>query len=203
MKSRNIWTKLSIKNPLKLVHILKNIQFPCSLINLLAIVITGLPVLQKGRKTEWIRVLVGSNRKRQVCGSCEKVPKFIYLFLNLGGGVLAITRILCCYIVLKLVIDRIRKHGYFWTFWFAPCFHHVHWITWDSRQSGNEILSVYVILQKRTFYQKILRKMWILRILGACMLIWINFDSFAITYLSSLLQKFHFPEEVVLDSLKT
>ena len=99
MKSHNIWTKLSIKNPLKLVHILKNIQFPCLLINLLAIVTTGLPVLQKGRKTEWIRVLVGSNRKRQVWSSCEKVPTFIYLFFNLGGGVLAITRILCCYIL--------------------------------------------------------------------------------------------------------
>ena len=203
MKSHNIWTKLSIKNPLKLVHILKNIQFPCLLINLLAIVTTGLPVLQKGRKTEWIRVLVGSNRKRQVWSSCEKVPTFMFVF-SFGWWCACYNKnFVLLYFVLKLVIDRIRKHGYFWTFWFAPCFHHVHWITWDSRQSGNEIWSVYVLLQKRTFYQKILRKMWILRILGACMLIWINFDSFAITYLSSLLQKFHFPKEVVLDSLKT
>ena len=35
------------------------------------------------------------------------------------------------------------------------------------------------------------------------MLIWINFDSFAITYLSSLLQKFHFPIEIMLNSLQT
>ena len=35
------------------------------------------------------------------------------------------------------------------------------------------------------------------------MLIWTNFDSLAITYLSSLLQKFHFPIEVVLNSLQT
>ena len=35
------------------------------------------------------------------------------------------------------------------------------------------------------------------------MLIWTNFDSFAITYLSGLLQKFHFPIEVVLNSLQT
>ena len=38
------------------------------------------------------------------------------------------------------------------------------------------------------------------------MLIWTNFDSFAITYISdinSLLQKFHFPIEVMLDSLQT
>ena len=196
--------ELSIENLLKLVHIFKNIQFPCPLINLLTIVTTGLPVLQKGRKTEWIRVLVDSNRKRQVCGSCEKVPTFIYLFFNLGGGVACYNKnFVLLYFVLKLVIDRIRKHGYFWTFWFAPCFHHVHWITWDSRQSGNEIWSVYVILQNRTFYQKILRKMWILRIWGACMLICINFDSFTNTYLSSLLQKFRFPKEVVLDSLKT
>ena len=30
------------------------------------------------------------------------------------------------------------------------------------------------------------------------MLIWTNFDSFTITYLSNLLQKFHFPIETVL-----
>ena len=35
------------------------------------------------------------------------------------------------------------------------------------------------------------------------MLIRTNFDSFAITYLSSLPQKFHFPIEVVLNSLQT
>ena len=35
------------------------------------------------------------------------------------------------------------------------------------------------------------------------MLIWINFNSFAITYLSSLLQKFHFPIEIMLNSLQT
>ena len=35
------------------------------------------------------------------------------------------------------------------------------------------------------------------------MLIWTNFDRFAITNLSSLLQKFHLPVEVMLDSLKT
>ena len=35
------------------------------------------------------------------------------------------------------------------------------------------------------------------------MLIWTNFDSFAITYLSSLLQKIVFPIEVVLNSLQT
>ena len=34
-------------------------------------------------------------------------------------------------------------------------------------------------------------------------LMWINFDSLAITYLCSLLQKFHFPIEVKLTSLKT
>ena len=35
------------------------------------------------------------------------------------------------------------------------------------------------------------------------MLIWTNFNSFAITYLSRLLQKFYFPIEVVVDSLQT
>ena len=38
------------------------------------------------------------------------------------------------------------------------------------------------------------------------MLIWTIFDSLAITYISSikrLLQKFHFPTEVVLNSLQT
>ena len=35
------------------------------------------------------------------------------------------------------------------------------------------------------------------------MLIWTNFDSFAIIYLSRLLQKFHFPMKVVLNSLQT
>ena len=35
------------------------------------------------------------------------------------------------------------------------------------------------------------------------MLIWTNFDSFAIIYLSSLFQKFHFPIEPVLNSLQT
>ena len=37
------------------------------------------------------------------------------------------------------------------------------------------------------------------------MLIWTNFDSFAITYfnISSLLQKFDFPIEVVISSLQT
>ena len=36
------------------------------------------------------------------------------------------------------------------------------------------------------------------------MLIWTNFDSFAITYLiSRLLQKLHFPIEVVVNPLKT
>ena len=35
------------------------------------------------------------------------------------------------------------------------------------------------------------------------MLIWTNFDSFAIIYLSSLFQKFHFPIEAVLNSLQT
>ena len=34
------------------------------------------------------------------------------------------------------------------------------------------------------------------------MLTWTNFDSFAIAYLSSLLQKFHFPIETVLNSLQ-
>ena len=29
-----------------------------------------------------------------------------------------------------------------------------------SKQSGKEILLIYVILQKENFYQKILRKMW-------------------------------------------
>ena len=39
----------------------------------------------------------------------------------------------------------------------------------------------------------------------ASMFIWTNFDSFAITYLiiNRLLQKFHFPIEVVLNSLQT
>ena len=38
----------------------------------------------------------------------------------------------------------------------------------------------------------------------ASMLIWTNFDSFAIKYLiSRLLQKFHFPTEVVFNSLET
>ena len=37
----------------------------------------------------------------------------------------------------------------------------------------------------------------------ASMLIWTNFDSFAIIYLSRLLQKFHFPMKVVLNSLQT
>ena len=36
-----------------------------------------------------------------------------------------------------------------------------------------------------------------------CVLIWTNFYSFANTYLSSLLQKFHFPIEAVLNSLQT
>ena len=35
------------------------------------------------------------------------------------------------------------------------------------------------------------------------MQIWTNFDSFAIAYLSSLLQKFHFLTVVVLNSLQT
>ena len=35
------------------------------------------------------------------------------------------------------------------------------------------------------------------------MVIRTNFDSFAITYLSSFLQNFHFPIEVVLNSLQT
>ena len=35
------------------------------------------------------------------------------------------------------------------------------------------------------------------------MLIWTNFNSFAITYLSSSLLKFHFPIEVVFNSLQT
>ena len=35
------------------------------------------------------------------------------------------------------------------------------------------------------------------------MLIWTNFDSFAITYISRLLQKFHFPIEAVFNSLQT
>ena len=35
------------------------------------------------------------------------------------------------------------------------------------------------------------------------MLIWTNFDSFAIIHLSSLFQKFHFPIEAVLNSLQT
>ena len=35
------------------------------------------------------------------------------------------------------------------------------------------------------------------------MLIWTNFDRFAITNLSSLLQKFHLPIEVMLHSLQT
>ena len=30
-----------------------------------------------------------------------------------------------------------------------------------SKQSGKEILLIYVILQKENFYQKILRKMWL------------------------------------------
>ena len=34
------------------------------------------------------------------------------------------------------------------------------------------------------------------------MLIWSNFEGFAITYLSRLLQKFHFPIEVVPNSLE-
>ena len=37
----------------------------------------------------------------------------------------------------------------------------------------------------------------------ASMLIWTNFNSFAITYLSGLLQKFDFPIEVVANSLQT
>ena len=35
------------------------------------------------------------------------------------------------------------------------------------------------------------------------MLIWTNFDSFTVPFLSSLLQKFHFPKEAVLNSLQT
>ena len=35
------------------------------------------------------------------------------------------------------------------------------------------------------------------------MLIWTNFNSFAITYISRLLEKFHFPIETVLNSLQT
>ena len=35
------------------------------------------------------------------------------------------------------------------------------------------------------------------------MLIWTNFDSFAITYISRLLQEFHFPIEAVFNSLQT
>ena len=35
------------------------------------------------------------------------------------------------------------------------------------------------------------------------MLIWTNSDSFGCTYLSSLLEKFHFPVGVVLNSLQT
>ena len=35
------------------------------------------------------------------------------------------------------------------------------------------------------------------------MLIWANFDSFAFTYISRLLKKFHFPIEVVVNSLET
>ena len=35
------------------------------------------------------------------------------------------------------------------------------------------------------------------------MLIWLNFDRFAIAYLSSLFQKFHLPIEVMLHSLQT
>ena len=68
---------------------------------------------------------------------------------------------------------------------------------------------VYVIFQK-TFYQKkcglesssrslLIYKSSVKRI---SMLIWRSFESFAITYLGSLLQKIHFPIEVVLLSLQ-
>ena len=74
-----------------------------------------------------------------------------------------------------------------------------YWITWEVTQSGNEIWPAYVTFQNEIFYQKILRKVWpgssfhalsnFQRILckkefeEASMLIWTNFDSFAITYL--------------------
>ena len=47
-------------------------------------------------------------------------------------------------------------------------------------------------------FQRILRKKEYEKV---CVLIWTNFDSFANTYLYRLLQKFHFPIEVVLNSL--
>ena len=35
-----------------------------------------------------------------------------------------------------------------------------YWITWKVKQCDNEIWSVYVILQKNSFYQKIQCKIW-------------------------------------------
>ena len=74
--------------------------------------------------------------------------------------------------------------------------HEIHFIEWlrKQTQSGNEIWPVYVTLQDNFFYHKIIWKL----VSGlfncqrnlckkesdeASMLIWTNFDSFAITYL--------------------
>ena len=35
-----------------------------------------------------------------------------------------------------------------------------YWITWEVKQSGDEIWPVYVTLQKKICYQKILWKIW-------------------------------------------
>ena len=84
-------------------------------------------------------------------------------------------------------------------------------------QSGNEIWPVYAILQNNFFYQEFYEKCGLETSsrpflifkessvkkysVEIIMLIWINFDRFAITNLSSLLQKFHLPIEVMLHSL--
>ena len=76
-------------------------------------------------------------------------------------------------------------------------------------KSGNKICRVYVILQKRSFFRKVLWKMCRLVVIirkkeseEVSVLIWTSFDSFANTYLTWVVY-FHFPVEFVLDSLQT
>ena len=77
--------------------------------------------------------------------------------------------------------------------------HFTEQVTWEVKQSGNEIWPVYAILQNKNFYQKNLGQIQprnqfqtlfnFQRILDkgkseeVCLLIWTNFDSLAAAYL--------------------
>ena len=80
------------------------------------LLIIGLPAVHQRRKTTGVRVFAGSNRKPQICRSCEKVLVLTSFFKNWW--------VLCCYILFEnLWLIKHASMNISEPFQFALCFH--------------------------------------------------------------------------------